>query len=126
MKKGVAVLILVSMMLHCAGRLGLLSYLYNQRHAVAYSFGVIAEVPIATCSADYTHHQAPLVIDDQQQSDEQLPVQFMQAKEINLFIEQFFTYDVTKAGETIPSNTLHFEPVYTSPNLPVFHPPCEA
>lgn len=45
--------ILCSMMLHCASRVGFLSYLYQQREQIAYSLGLIAEVPIAMCSGDY-------------------------------------------------------------------------
>jgi len=41
------------MLLHCASRIGFLSYLYEQRQQIAYALGVISEIPIAMCSSDY-------------------------------------------------------------------------
>lgn len=41
------------MTLHCASRLGVVSYLYENRLEIAYQIGLIAEIPIAMCAGDY-------------------------------------------------------------------------
>jgi hypothetical protein len=49
----ICLVIIASMMTHCAARLGVLSYLYEKRHHIALSVGLISETPIALCSHDY-------------------------------------------------------------------------
>ncbi len=68
------------MSLHCSSRLGFVSYLYQQRHEIAFSLGLTAEKVIAMCNGDY-HQQTTLVSD--QSNHETAPVP--QALEINLF-----------------------------------------
>ncbi|MBT1684990.1 hypothetical protein [Dawidia soli] len=71
------------MMLHCASRVGFLSYLYQQRQEIAFALGLIAEVPIAMCSSDYdfTDDLAVHVSDNDEAARHTLPMAF----EINLF-----------------------------------------
>lgn len=81
MNKIVSLLILSSMMLHSASRLGVLSRLYEERHSIALTVGLLAEVPIASCSGDYDFDTGLHV----QYDDETVPVRALaQAQEINL------------------------------------------
>ena len=76
--------ILLSMVLHCAGRLGVLSYLYKNRLEIANTIGLISEIPIALCSSDYDADQSLKIhLPD---TDGSLPVHFLSAQEIILFI----------------------------------------
>jgi hypothetical protein len=126
MKKAVCILILFSMVLHSASRLGVISYLYGKRHDLAYRVGLIAEIPIAICNLDHFSKQVPLVISDHDTTDKQLPVQFSQAKEINLFIQSHDQSLVTaRAALDSDHNTILIEARYTPPLLIIFHPPCE-
>jgi hypothetical protein len=86
MKRIVSLIILVSMMLHCASRLGVISYLYQQRHQIAYQVGLIAEIPIALCDSDHDF-SGELKI-QHHDNDEKLPATFTQAPEIQLFFQE--------------------------------------
>lgn len=88
-------LILTSMFLHCCSRIGLFSYLYQQRHEIAEAIGVITQAPIALCSGDY-HTETDLVVQESP-SDHSLPPSFLQAREINLFFE-YQTGDTPTGG----------------------------
>lgn len=126
MKRAVCLLILVSMMLHCASRLGFLTYLYQYRHNVAYSVGLIAEIPIALCSSDYDDGKG-LTIQQHEQSEKSLPATLVQAHEINLYFERIlFTTTLQFTWLTpdrIPNLT---ETPYTPPLQDIFHPPTAA
>jgi len=126
MKRAIAITILVSMVLHCASRLGFISYLYGQRHAIAYTIGLIDEKPIALCVGDYFAEQAPLVIQENQESDQPLPLQAFQAKDINLFVQVLTNTISELIGTKLHYNTGINYPLYPSPDLAVFHPPCTA
>jgi hypothetical protein len=121
-KKGIILVILFSMMLHCASRIGFLSYLYQQRHELAYTIGLIAEVPIALCSSDYDFDSG-LKIRAQDESDQSLPTVF-QAREIQLF---FFRQNIEVNPELslICENQIPgvIEKSYYPPSLSIFHPP---
>ena len=71
------------MMLHCASRMGFLSYVYQQRQQIAYALGIIAEIPIATCSSDYDFNSGLTILSshDDDATRQTLPV----ALEIKLF-----------------------------------------
>jgi hypothetical protein len=106
------------MVLHCASRLGILDYLYQQRHQVAFHAGLISEIPITVCARDF--HQTQKLV--QATDHSQLP-SFLHALEIQLFFE----------SNTPQIDGLHF--VIVSPKFPqqqslptdfsesVFHPP---
>ncbi len=114
------------MILHCASRLGVISYLYNNRHDIAYRIGLRAEMPIAMCSGEYISIRASLVIMDANTTDKQMPVQFTHAKEIILFVQALYKSSPEKFNESECShNTMLFEVAYTPPLLTIFHPPCE-
>lgn len=122
-KRAITIIILLSMVLHCASRLGVLTYLYEQRHHIAFNAGLIAEIPIALCNSDY-HFQKELTIDDQQE-DDSLPVTVGQAHEIILYLQE------TKVHLTASllfmkddAFTLFVESEYPPPPTSIFHPPC--
>jgi hypothetical protein len=71
--------------LHCSSRIGFLSYLYQQRHEIAYAFGLIAEIPIAMCSSDYNFQTEDVLQDDSDYASLPLAIH---ASEINLFINK--------------------------------------
>ena len=127
MKRALCLAILLSMVLHCASRLGIISYLYSQRHDIAYTIGIIAEVPIAMCNGEYFVKQAPLAIKDSDNSDRQMPVQFSQAREIVLFVQALDKTLLTEFSVLkLNHNTALLEFIYTPPVISIFHPPCEA
>lgn len=121
MRKSISLLILLAMLVHAAGRFGALSYVYENRHAIAFSFGLIGEVPIAMCSSEYDFGDQLMV--DQSSSDESMPA-FMHAQEIKLFCVPVL--NLPETGRTIleiepPINAGPFyNPVSRSS---VFHPP---
>lgn len=126
MKRAVCLLILLSMVMHCASRLGVLSYLYSKRHDIAYRVGLIAQVPIAMCNGDYFTKQAPLVIDDLDHADQQIPAPFPQAKEIFLFLQPTTNLVATDVPEIELNHYTAFqEGHYIPPSLSIFHPPCQ-
>lgn len=126
MRRAIALLILVSMTLHCASRLGILSYLYENRHAVAVTIGLIKEVPIAVCSSDYEGDKT-LVITTPDDTDKSLPTAISQAQEINLYFERTIVHHAPQftwlATDRLSSLT---ETPYTSPLRDIFHPPTAA
>jgi len=76
------------MTLHCAGRLGVLSYLYQNKNQIAHSLGLITELPIALCSSDYDFDTG-YVFQSTDDSSATLPLLF-QVSELNLFITTKF------------------------------------
>ncbi len=117
-------LVLLSMVLHSASRLGMLSYLYQQRHQIAYAVGMITEVPIAMCNSDYDF-EGGLQFHTTDDSDRTLPPAVLQAKEINLFF--VVNLDLKPNAEKIVLRSLSRfdvrEVPYSSPPLSIFHPP---
>ena len=126
MKRALAIVVLASMVLHCCSRLGVISFLYSKRHDIAYQVGLTAEIPIAMCNGEYFAKQAPLVLNDHQDQDEQSPSHMPNAKEIQLFVLQstipLFGYS---QSATLKHNTLLPMQHYSPPDLAIFHPPCE-
>jgi hypothetical protein len=84
MRKAIISTILLSMVLHCACRLGVIDHLYNNRKNIAFSIGVIKEMPIASCGSEYEH---PLTIEvDDDASGDSVPATTFKAQQINLFL----------------------------------------
>lgn len=110
------------MMLHSASRLGVLSYLYQQRHDIAYAVGLIAEIPIAMCNSDYDFGSG-LVIVSANGSDHSLPPQSLQAREIQLFVNEFIGFIEPRRLEFKIDQPFLVESAYSSPPLSIFHPP---
>jgi hypothetical protein len=124
MRRIISLVILCSMMLHCASRLGILSYLYQERHSIAHAVGLIQEIPIALCSSDYDFNQG-LSIQDHDDS-ETLPVTFGHAHEITLFAPHN-DFDNTRRSHHYLAGTLNQPPylitISSSPHFKIFQPP---
>lgn len=115
-------LILTCMMLHCASRVGFLSYVHQQRHEIAFALGLITEVPMAMCSSDYDFSDGLSihVSDNDDTARQTLPMAF----EINLFCVAVEMPDL--AAKEVGSNA-----TYTSRGSSplqgclrsIFHPP---
>jgi hypothetical protein len=116
------VVILFSMTLHCFSRLGVLSYVFEKRHEIAYSLGLIADIPIAMCSSDYDFTPGLTV----QEADgvQSLPQHVTQAQEIILFFHTVAT-DIILGEAVILMMAFdnRDDALYPSPLLSVFHPP---
>src|SRR5690606_8060185 len=115
-------LILSSMILHCAGRLGILDSLYQQRHRIAYNLGLIAEIPIAICSGDYDF-DGKLSLKSDDKDEASTPINY-QLREITLF---FITEEpkLSQEPEILCSflNTQYTVILYKSPDRAIFQPP---
>jgi len=111
------------MVLHCASRTGLLTYIFQQRLQIAYSLGLIDEIPIAVCSSDYDFRHEFIV----HQTDESSPASHQtlpMASEIKLF---FVTPLIHVTGTNGIAVVKNFRPDVTQPSPgcanAVFHPP---
>lgn len=123
MKRTLIYLVLTSMILHCSARLGLVSYIYENRHVIAFQLGLIDEIPIALCGSSYEFDQG-LHIQVPHESDKSLPVSLPQAREINLFIESIIVPSSAELSLlSINRLPVVIEKEYTSPDYSVFHPP---
>ena len=112
---------LVTMIMHCGSRLGIISFLYQKRHAIAYSIGIIAEIPIAMCTSDYDFGKGAVI--EASSTESSVPVTIL-AQEINLFfvaqleikIPQHRLLDNNFSGSVIDHYKL-------SSDTQIFHPP---
>lgn len=114
--------LLLSMALHCACRLGVLDELYERRHQIAVSLGLLAEVPIAVCGHKYDPGTSLKV--NTQQQNAQLPSTVFQSQEIKLFFASALLsvrpdyYPLTSHGWRDCGMAK-----YPSPDVSIFHPP---
>jgi hypothetical protein len=123
LKRGIIAIVLFSMVLHSASRVGFLSYLYQQRHQIAYSLGFIEEVPVAVCNSEYDFNQG-LAIESADDSESNLPAAMLLANEIHLFFIKH-TVDIHPQLSFLRENTIPgvVEKIYLPPTLSIFHPP---
>ncbi len=111
------------MVLHSASRLGVLSYLYQQRHEISYALGIIAEVPIAMCNSDYDFGSG-LHFESHDNTDHSLPPVFFTAHEIHLFYSQpEVTLNTDRMITSVEKQSAVITHGFTSPALSIFHPP---
>jgi hypothetical protein len=82
LRRFLSIVLLGAMTLHCVGRLGGISFLYQNRHSLAYSMGLIAEIPIAVCSSDYDFNKTLKIVASE--TLDRMP-SFVQAHDINFF-----------------------------------------
>ena len=123
LRKAVVLLILTSMTLHCASRTGFLSYLYEHRMEIAYSLGLIDEVPISICHDAYEFNKG-LTITTHDAPKSSLPSCLSQAREIILFCQTpVFISELEPTGLTLLHITVLLQRNYSSPGLSIFHPP---
>ena len=123
-KRLIASVVLISMITHCAGRLGFLSYLYQQRHEIANALGLIEEKPIAVCGSEF-QPDANLVF-TADETNESVPPQLIEVREIQLFFQFKLTGCEQPAGLLLLgdiANTAHqlFEP--PRPIIEILQPP---
>lgn len=82
MKKLISLIIITSMVLHCAGRLGFLNYLFEQRNEIALTLGIIDNIPITECSHEYYAGESLM---DHDNAAQQNPFAAIHTYEVNLF-----------------------------------------
>jgi hypothetical protein len=122
MKRILVTLVLISMVLHCTCRLGLLDQIYQQRHKIAVAFGILDSAPIASCGSHYDAHPALQI----QTADDQpaQPSAFIQVQEINLFLSFHDTTLPANAYLIINTNYSVNRADLPPRHLPaIFHPP---
>jgi len=123
-KKALTVLILISMTLHCANKLGLLSYLYANRSEIAVSLGLSSEYTIAVCDSDYFQGKTLIIAHEDGHS---FPPLLIQTQEINLFF--ISVTDLISSDKVLLELTQlnRYQPQKYQSVLPsVFHPPAIA
>jgi hypothetical protein len=121
-KRLLVYLILTSMILHCAGRLGLLDSLYQQRHRIAYNLGLIAEIPIAICSGDYDFDDK-LKFQSGDTDETEIPISD-QLRDITLFlVNDDLNLNCEPYILSTAINVLHKVNPYLSPTRAIFQPP---
>jgi hypothetical protein len=122
MRRTLALLILFSMVLHCASRLGVLTYLYENRNHIANTIGLIQEVPIAICSSNYDFNDSLHV--QHADTDPAVPTNFLTAHEITLFSQGYISFnlreDSTLSDDVTSPYTIGR---YQHPPLKIFQPP---
>ena len=119
-KKFLSILILISMTLHCCGRLGVISYLYANRSDIAYSLGMMAEKAISVCKSDH-FQQSQLNL--QPEKEKQFPFESVQAQEINLYCPPSVVV-ISSPVQSIDKTVTRLIPKeYPSPYSDIFHPP---
>jgi len=120
-RKGMVLIILCSMMLHCASRIGFVSYLYQQRQEISYSLGLITEIPIALCSSDYDFNDDLVIRSSHEATGGQtLPV----ALEIKLFFSAMVLPIITpQKGNVFKNCLLLSNRPLTGCLQSIFHPP---
>jgi len=110
------------MALHCAGRLGVLSYLYQNKNQIAHSLGFISELPIALCSSDYDFDSG-YVFQSTDDSAATAPL-LLQVSELHLFLTAKFSF---QSADRLLLSVFQFysesEKLLTRPPQSIFQPP---
>jgi hypothetical protein len=121
MRRFLGMLVLSGMILHSLGRLGILSYLYVNRHDIAYSLGISAERVISMCRGDYFAKQELKINDDSTQDSAGTIVE---AQEIILFYQDVTAWTPLSFQFFLPSpGELFQQKVYSRFPNSIFHPP---
>jgi hypothetical protein len=122
MRRTLSVLILLSMVLHCASRLGVLSYLYENRNQIANTMGLISEVPIAMCSSDYDFNEGLHI--QHADTHPSAPATFLTAHEITLFAQAFVSFNLRENSSiTDEGKSRYSVGSYQHPPFEIFQPP---
>jgi hypothetical protein len=119
-KKSFVYIVLFSMALHCGCRLGFLDHLYQKRHEIAYTIGLITEVPMAMCSSDYDLDRGIKV--ETIETEGRIPVSLL-THELDVFCipcVQLPHRDLVLFEEHHDS---YIDTFYQSLRFPIFHPP---
>ena len=114
--------ILLSMALHCASRLGFIDHLYNNRNEIAFTIGLIAEIPIAMCNSDYDFGKKIGI--KTSENSHTFPATVTKASHINLFIVQKYSHSHSLTLFLYKLSPITFIDLYKSALVKsVFHPP---
>lgn len=124
LKRVVIGIVLFSMMLHCAGRLGILSYAYEQRFQIAFTLGLIDEMPMTMCSHEYYADGGLDLQYNNHESPNSIPSATFTSQEINLFFSTVPAPTTMLSGLTAAHHTGIVQGKYLPPALSIFHPPC--
>lgn len=118
----ICLVIIASMIMHCAARLGVLSYLYEKRHDIAFSAGLISEIPMTMCSHHYDFGTGLVLHDtgDEHKSH----INFSLVKDITLILQNT-SYSIAKAWMIFDDEKIEFvQTSYSSTYLlDIFRPP---
>ena len=108
------------MVIHSASRLGILSYLYQQRHDIAYTLGLLKEVPIAMCNSDYDFGSG-LHFESNDTTEDSLPPVAFTAHEIHLFYSQLeVTLNSDRIITAVEKHSAVIDRTFTPPSLSIF------
>ena len=111
------------MALHCCVRLGVATWLYQNRQEIAYALGMVDEPPMTICSHAHDLDRA-LTFTVSTGDQDEAPASIFQASEINLFL-QFALVEQSPRYTLLRESPLsgHLISKYPSPALRIFHPP---
>ena len=115
--------ILFSMALHCGCRLGFLDQLYQKRNEIAFTIGVMTQMPISICSSNYDFGKR-LKVGTHESEHSSVPQSIIHIREINLFF--YSAYQLPR-----PQGMILFDESIVSPpdryklsmSNSIFHPP---
>jgi hypothetical protein len=114
-------IILLSMLLHCSSRLGVLSYIYRNRTNISHWLGIVKEKTIASCDRHYFVDKDLKINLD---SEDDLPVVFTQAQEIILFINSINVFLADNTSSRFQKiTTRYLLKAYLVHRIAVFQPP---
>lgn len=118
----ISILVLFVMTLHCAGRLGVLSYLYQNKAQIAHTLGLIAEIPVALCGSDF--YSDPGFVFQSHEDTSSTPPLVLQVGEVQLFITTRFYLQVPDR-QLLSDLQLNAEQpkVLSRPPQSIFQPP---
>jgi hypothetical protein len=113
--------ILLSMVLHCAGRLGFIDHIYSKRKEIAFAIGLIAEVPISLCGSNHDHAKTFIAV---QCETNTVPALVIKAETINLFCVSKYCHRVVDRNILYKTSLVYLPDLYRSITIkPVYHPP---
>ena len=120
-KRVVCIIILGSLMLHFSSRVGMLSFVYKKRHAIQFFLGLIKEVPMTECRAEYNHE--PTLTASLDLEDESVPPALTCASEINLFFNPAYLKIPARPYFEQHPRARYLSASYKRPVLDFFQPP---
>jgi hypothetical protein len=119
-KKPIVYIILLSMTLHCGCRLGFLDLLYQKRHQIAFTIGLIGEVPMTMCNSDYDFDRGIKI--ESTDSEGRMPISTI-AHEIDLFYIPGYQLLVKNIELYKEYHDSYSDTFYQDHPYAVFHPP---
>ncbi|MDH4089701.1 MAG: hypothetical protein OEV74_12685 [Cyclobacteriaceae bacterium] len=113
---------IVTMALHSGYRMGILDQLYQKRHEIAFSIGIIAEIPIAMCNSEFDFSDGLTI--ETEDEPESVPQSVLQTREINLFFISAFQLPCPPEIQLNPERVMEASDLYRySLGASIFHPP---